>query len=136
MITQAQTFTALESTKYISLVTFRKSGAQVPTPVWFALHNGTIYVETFPSAGKLKRIHRTSRVTLAPCTLSGKVTGAATEGKARILADAREIATAEAALSRKYGLTRRLYNGTLDLIRALRRRPKVEQKYIAIVPVE
>jgi uncharacterized protein len=135
MITLTQSFISVEKDKYISLVTFRKSGTGVPTPVWFALHNGTIYVETFPSAGKLKRIHHTPRVTLAPCTLGGKVTGAANEGRATLIADPGEVATARAALSRKYGLTRKLYYGTLDLLRALRRRSRVEQKYIAIVPV-
>jgi PPOX class probable F420-dependent enzyme len=136
MLTQEQnTFTALTREKYISLTTFRKTGKAVVTPVWFAEQSGTIYVETAKNAGKIKRIHHTARITLAVCTLSGKVTGPTLEGKARLLTRAQEIVTAEAAVSKKYGLTRRIYYFFLmNALRIVRRNPTGELDYIAIEP--
>lgn len=135
MLAQAHdTFTGLAKDKYINLTTFRKTGKAVVTPVWFAEQSGTIYVESAKNAGKIKRIRHTARVTLAACTLSGKVTGPTVEGKARLLTGAQEIAIAEAALSEKYGLTRRIYSFLVNVIRLVRRKPQGESDYIAIDP--
>ena len=71
--------------RYISLVTFRKSGAPISTPVWFAEENGKIYVMTGDSTGKYKRIRNNSQVKIAPCTIRGKVTGPEFQATARIL---------------------------------------------------
>jgi PPOX class probable F420-dependent enzyme len=71
--------------RYISLVTFRKSGAAVPTPVWFAEENGRLYVMTSDTTGKYKRIRNNPQVKIAPCTIRGKVTGPDFQAAARIL---------------------------------------------------
>jgi PPOX class probable F420-dependent enzyme len=134
MLVQTYTFTDLIRKKYIALTTFRKTGEAVATPMWFADSFGTIYVESGANAGKLKRIRLTARVTLAPCTLSGKVTGSVIEGKARILTESQEITAAKAAMSKKYGLTRSLYYFLLDTIRTIQRKAKVDLVYIAIEP--
>ena len=52
----------------------------------------------------------TTRVTVAPCTLNGKALGPVIEAEARIVTDEQEILLAEVALTRKYGLTRRIYS--------------------------
>lgn len=46
MITQAQPFTSLKSDKNIDLTTFRKTGAAVATPLWFAEHQGVLCCST------------------------------------------------------------------------------------------
>ena len=61
---ESHPFTALANAQYINLTTFRKSGVAVATPVWFAEHAGTLYVETTASTGKVKRIRHTSRATI------------------------------------------------------------------------
>jgi len=132
MPTQSPTFTNLHKASYMSLTTFRKSGEPVASPVWFAQDGSTLYLFTFPGAGKLKRIRHTPRVTVAPCTLGGKVTGPTSEGKAQILTKEEEQAHADHSLARKYGLTWRLYNGSMEIWRIIRRRPKVESVYVAI----
>jgi PPOX class probable F420-dependent enzyme len=134
MQTQIVDFTALRGANYINLTTFRKTGDPVSTPVWFAEDAGTLYLFTFPSAGKLKRIRHTPRVTVAPCTLGGKVTGPAIEGKARILIEEQENTHADQTLAHKYGLTWRLYNGSMNIMRVIRRRPKSARVYVAIEP--
>jgi PPOX class probable F420-dependent enzyme len=127
-------FDVLAKEKYLSLVTFRRSGDAAPTPVWFALDSGTIYVESGPESGKVKRVRHTPRVTVAPCTLNGTVTGPALDGQGRIVTDQAEIAAAQAALTRAYPLTRTYWYGFLNILRILRRKPKVALTYLAITP--
>jgi PPOX class probable F420-dependent enzyme len=136
MIIQAQPLTILSGYKYINLTTFRKSGVGVATPLWFAEHQGILYTQTFPAAGKLKRIRHTARVMIASCTLNGKALGQEVEGRARIITDGQEILLAEVALANKYGLTRRIYNGLLGLSGKLRRQAPARRTYIAIEPVD
>ena len=104
----AETFAALTGERFALLVTFRRSGAPVPTPVWFGLHDGRMYVESLEDAGKVKRLRRDGRVRVAPCTVRGKPKGPFAEGVGRILSAAGEN-IAELALDRHYGLRRRLY---------------------------
>jgi uncharacterized protein len=119
----------------IALTTFRRTGQAVTTPVWFAIGRGTIYVETHADAGKLKRLRHTARVTLAPCTYSGKVTGAVCEGNARVLTGSEEIMAASVALAKKYGVMRSLHHFVRNARCVLQRKAKVEEVYIAIEPV-
>jgi PPOX class probable F420-dependent enzyme len=71
--------------RYLSLTTFRKSGAGVPTPVWFAEEGSKLYVMTSDTTGKYKRIRNNSQVKVAKCTIRGRVTGPEFSGTARIL---------------------------------------------------
>jgi PPOX class probable F420-dependent enzyme len=91
--------------KYISLVTFRKSGVKVATPVWFGEDGGRLYVMTRSDMGKTKRIRNNPRVTVAACTIRGKVTGPELEASARIV-PAEEQAHARQTLNRKYWAAR------------------------------
>ncbi len=135
MIVESHTFDALNKEKYMSLTTFRKMGRAIVTPVWFAESKGTIYVGTGVNAGKIKRVRHTERVILAACNMNGKVTGSEIEGKARVVSEPEEIHVAEAALARKYGLTRSIYYFTLNIISAIRHKPRMNQAYIAIESV-
>jgi uncharacterized protein len=135
MVVKSYTFATLDDEKYMSLTTFRKNGEAVITPMWFVESKGTIYAETGVNAGKLRRIRHTERVTLAACTISGRVTGAEIVGKARVLSEFQEVNTAKAAMSKKYGLMRSLYYFLLDTLGSIQRKPKIDLVYIAIEPV-
>jgi PPOX class probable F420-dependent enzyme len=104
---------ALAEHEYLLLVSRRRSGEAVPTPVWFAVAGALVYVRSGASDGKIKRIRRDSRVTVAPCTFRGRRTGPAMRGRARLLPAAEEAA-AEWALRRRYGLRRRIYAALRD----------------------
>lgn len=97
-------FENLQNEQYTSLTTFRKNGNAVPTPVWFAQEDDKLYVMTLDNSGKIKRLRHTSKVTVAPCTARGSVTGDTVDGVARIIEDEGEAKHADQALSRKYGL--------------------------------
>ena len=71
--------------KYISLITFRKNGTAVPTPVWFGEKNEKLYIVTRSDSGKSKRIRNNSQVRIAPCTLRGRITGPEFGATARVL---------------------------------------------------
>jgi uncharacterized protein len=76
---------AIRGQKYISLATFRKNGAKVATPVWFGEEGDKLYVMTRSDMGKTKRIRNNPQVTVAPCTIRGKVTGGEVKALARLL---------------------------------------------------
>jgi uncharacterized protein len=94
---------AIRGQKYISLATFRKSGAKIATPVWFGEDGDKLYVMTRSEMGKTKRIRNNPQVTVAPCTIRGKVTGLEIAASARIL-PTEEHAHARQTINRKYWL--------------------------------
>jgi PPOX class probable F420-dependent enzyme len=95
-------FAPLRGQRYVRLATFRKSGEEVSTPVWFALYGGRLYVTTPPDSGKMKRIRNDPRVTLAPSDFRGKPKGGVVvEGLGRSVAD-EPTPGPEGALRRKY----------------------------------
>jgi PPOX class probable F420-dependent enzyme len=107
----AHGFDGLRGHKYCLLITFRRSGEPVPTPVWFGLDtDGRLFVRTEAGAAKVKRIRADSRVRVAPASSRGKPAGPLAAGVARVLAGDDE-AHAERALQANYGLGRRLYEG-------------------------
>ena len=94
---------AIDREAYISLVTFRRSGVGVPTPVWFAVAGGRLWVFSESRAGKVKRLRNDARARFAACNVRGRVHGAWHEARARIVGDAAEQRAAYAALHAKYG---------------------------------
>jgi hypothetical protein len=93
----------LDSHRYLSLATYRGSGVEVATPVWFAAVDSTLYVFTAGDSGKVKRLRRSSRARVAPCDMRGTVTGPWRDATARIATDPAVIARAQGALRAKYG---------------------------------
>jgi len=94
---------ALERARYVSLATFRKSGAEVATPVWAAHENGTWYVFTAADSGKVKRLGNASRARLAVCDARGRLRGDWHDADAEIIGERGEIHRALLLLRRKYG---------------------------------
>jgi PPOX class probable F420-dependent enzyme len=86
----------------------------VATPVWAAPDDDTLVVWTRADSGKVKRLRHTSRVTVAPCDVRGRVTGPAVEATGELVADA-DRPRALAALREKYGLRFRLGYATSRL---------------------
>ncbi|HYN72279.1 MAG TPA: PPOX class F420-dependent oxidoreductase [Nakamurella sp.] len=94
---------------YVLLTTFKKDGTPVPTPVWVVRHGDELRVWTAPNAGKVKRIRRSAKVQIAPCSFRGKPRGASVDAVARLLAPSDAEAVLD-ALGQKYGLRGRLGN--------------------------
>lgn len=99
--------------RHCVLVTYRRDGTPVATPIWFAVDGDRVFVRTGSDAYKVKRIRRNPAVLLAPSTSRGRPTGAAMPGHARVL-DRDEEPVAERALRARHGLLRRFYSKTVD----------------------
>src|ERR1700683_764834 len=97
--------TEISGQKYISLSTFRKNGAKVPTPVWFGEDSSKLYVMTRSDMGKTKRIRNNPQVRVAPCSIRGKVTGPEFAPSARILPQP-EHSHARQTINQKYWMAR------------------------------
>ena len=93
----------LDRHRYMSLATFRRSGAEVATPVWFAAAGGRLYVFTGGESGKVKRLRHSSRARVAPSDSRGRALGPWQDASGRILKEPASIARAHAALCSKYG---------------------------------
>ncbi len=97
--------TPFADAKYLSLETYRKTGAGVRTPVWFALQQRTVYLYSEAHVGKVKRIRNNPQVSIAPCSIRGQLRGDWVRGQARIC-DAQEAAVGQRLLRRRYFLKR------------------------------
>ena len=107
-MTDAAMLRTLDGERYVSLVTFRKTGREVATPVWWALDGDRFYAFSESDAGKMKRLRNSPRVKLAGCNVRGKVHGAWHAGRALEVTDPAVVARAYAALRAKYGWQMRL----------------------------
>jgi len=93
----------LGAAQYALLTTFRKDGTGVPTPVWVVRIGDELRVWTIRDSGKVKRIRRSGRVQIAPCTIRGNPRGQSVDATARMLPDT-EAPAVLGALAAKYGL--------------------------------
>jgi uncharacterized protein len=108
------------------LVTFKRSGEPVPTPVNFGLAAGRLYFRSEPRSAKVGRIRRDPRVRVCPCNLRGKPTGATVEGTARVLAG-EEAERADAALAGNWTKSMKAMERGLD-------RLPIEIVYVEVEP--
>jgi uncharacterized protein len=116
----------LDRHRYLNLATFRRSGAEVATPVWFAAADGKLYVFTAGDSGKVKRLRHSSRARVAPGGARGQVRGAWRAGTARLVTEPRAIERAHAALRAKYGWQMALTDLVSRLTGRVRRRAWIE----------
>lgn len=114
----------LKGRKYCVLVSYRKNGQPMPSPLWFGVADGKLYFQTSPDGYKVKRIKNNPEVRVAPCDSRGKPKGAPFVGKARVLAPD-EAAAAERAVQSNYGAGRRMYTAFSD---------KVPNVYVEVTP--
>jgi PPOX class probable F420-dependent enzyme len=111
--------------KYLSLTSFKRDGTGVATPVWFVAEDGRLLVMTDGSSGKVKRIRRNARVTVAPCTGTGRLRGAPIDARAELLPEG-EREHVEQLMARKYRLDRILVLPLYRAVQWMRRRAPVQ----------
>jgi len=93
----------LAAERYVSLVTFRRNGNGVSTPIWVAPCDGKLYAVTNGTSVKMKRLKANDRIRLAACDARGRVRGEWVEGHGRRVDDSVLMERAQRALQRKYG---------------------------------
>jgi PPOX class probable F420-dependent enzyme len=93
--------------RYVSLVTYRRNGTAVATPVWHVVDGGELFIVSEADAWKVKRIRHDSRAVVTVCGVRGTIAPGApsVHGTARLL-DPAGTETARKLLARKYLLSR------------------------------
>jgi uncharacterized protein len=126
------TLRELGQERFVSLTTYRRTGETVPTPVWVVDRGDALLVWTPAGTGKVKRLRRDPRVTLAPCSRRGRVPADAPHVVARASVETSPIALSDVRrlLARKYGLEFRL----VGLVERLVSRRSRERVVLRIVP--
>lgn len=115
--------------RYMNLATFRKTGAEVKTPVWFAAMGGKLYCFSAADGGKLKRLRNSSKARVAPCDVRGKVLGEWHDTNARIVADPALIARVYDAFGKKYGWQIAIFNFGARLVGKFHKRVFIEADF-------
>lgn len=124
---KATSFESLGCARQCLVVTFRRSGEPVPTPVNFGLGDaGRLYFRSEPRSAKVRRIRRDPHVRVCACNIRGKPSGPIVEGRARVLAPG-ESARAEATVAANWSAAMK------PLERGLDRLP-IEMAYVEVVP--
>lgn len=123
----AADFEPLAGHHYCLLVTFRRSGEPIPTPVLFGLKDGKLYLRTDVSTAKVTRIRNDSRVLVGPANSRGKPRGPLARGAARLMS-VDENHAAYAVLKQNYTPMQRLGERMIDLL-------PIEMAYIEVTPV-
>ena len=100
--------TPLDRDPYISLLSYKRDGSGVETPVWAAPLDGKLVVFTLRDSFKVKRIRRNPNVRVARCSMSGKLLGPWIDATCAVVTDPAEEARAYQALDAKYGWQMRL----------------------------
>jgi PPOX class probable F420-dependent enzyme len=111
---------------HILLVTYKRDGTPVPSPVWFARDGEQLYVWTEINAFKAKRLRNDERALIAPCSPRGVPRGEPVAAVGRVLTEASERDRAARTIRKSWGPGRRLFE--------LFSRPMTDVHYLAFVP--
>jgi PPOX class probable F420-dependent enzyme len=122
----AEDFEALNDHRYCLLVTFRRSGRPVPTPVLFGMQGSKLYFRTDASTAKVGRIRNDPRVLVGPANSRGKPRGPQAHGTARLMS-VDENDAGYAVLKRNYTPVERLGERMIDLL-------PIEMVYFEVTP--
>jgi uncharacterized protein len=123
----ASDFAGLVGARQCLVVTFKRSGEPVPTPVNFGVsEDGKVIFRSEPRSAKVRRISRDPHVRVCACNIRGKPTGPVAEGRARVLPDA-ENARADSVLASNWTAGMKLVERGLD-------RLPVEMAYVEVEP--
>ena len=113
MTPKGEDFTGFGKTRQILLVTFKRSGDAMPTPINYGFADGKIYVRTDASTGKVKRINNNPHVVVVPSSLRGKPKGQPVAGLARIF-PASEHAHADKVIAANWSMPMKVFERSLD----------------------
>jgi PPOX class probable F420-dependent enzyme len=120
------TIDQLAAERYISLVTFRKNGVGLPTPLWIVGIGDKLYAFTDGTSAKMKRLKTSDRIQIAACDARGNVRGEYVEGHARKIDDPAKAERVLAALTQKYGWQLRMLSVFSRLAGRINRRAYIE----------
>ncbi|HEV2685206.1 MAG TPA: PPOX class F420-dependent oxidoreductase, partial [Actinomycetota bacterium] len=102
-------FSSFRGRRQCLLVSFKRSGDPVPSPVNFGLSDeGLLYFRCDPDSAKVKRMTRDPHVRACACSFRGKPLGPLVEGTARML-EGSEAERAASIVAANWDLPNRIY---------------------------
>lgn len=105
---------AVMSGHYVCLlVTYKRSGEPVPSPVLYALDGGKVYVRSESRSAKLRRVRHNPKVLVGPCSYRGRPLAPLVSASAREL-DGSAAARAHDVLFANYRWFDRIYETIAD----------------------
>jgi PPOX class probable F420-dependent enzyme len=107
----------LAAGQFVSLITYRRDGRAVPTPVWVSREGDRLFVWTQADSGKVARIRNRGHVMVAPCDGRGRLQGEPVDAAARVLDDPADVARVESLHRAKYGVVFRLFHAAGRIVR-------------------
>lgn len=119
-------FHTLQGHRHCLLITYKRDGSPVPSPVWFGLDGDRLYVWTEVNAYKAKRLARDERALIAPCGPTGKPLGDPIAATGRVLTSMEDRTRAASVIRAAWGRPRRLFEWLS--------RPITEVHYLEFVP--
>jgi uncharacterized protein len=127
---------SLADHRFVSLTTFRRSGAPVATPVWVGRDGESLVVLTPAGSGKVKRLRHDSRVELRPCGRFGAVADGVEPMSA--VAEVRDadadVVRARATIRAAYPIESRVVLGIERLVERLRGRARTPRLALHLFP--
>lgn len=103
----------LSDERFVSLVTYREGGEEVPTPVWFAGDTDSFVVGTALDSGKVRRIRANPSVRFAAANFRGLERSDYIDGTA-VLLTGPDAEAADRALLEEYGWQWQLFSRAVD----------------------
>ena len=123
----APSFEHMRGARQALVVTFKRDGEPVPTPVNFGLDEaGHLFFRTEARTPKVARIVNDPHVRVGPCNLRGRPTGPVAEGRAQILPPG-DHGRAHAAIARNWSTAMKPYEKVAN-------RVPVELAYVEVTP--
>jgi hypothetical protein len=120
--------------KYVALVTKKRSGDTVSTPVWIVrTTDGQTGFITDADSGKVKRIRNFADVTLQPCDSRGRVTaGSEPVAATATIIDGDGVTPFTEAVKAKYGLMVPVIEAGYKIRNLFTRRPASERVAVTL----
>ena len=109
-----------ESVEYVNLVTYKKDGSSVTTPVWVAPYQNSLVVTTSLNAGKVKRIKNNGKASIYVTNQTGsKKLSESLDVSASIISEPKDKSEAIQRIKKKYGLISKMFLRGPDEQRAI-----------------
>ena len=109
-----------ESVEYVNLVTYKKDGSYVTTPVWVAPYQNSLVVTTSLNAGKVKRIKNNGKATIYVTNQTGsKKLSESLVLTASLISESKDKSEAVEKIKKKYGLISKMFLRGPDEHRAI-----------------
>ncbi len=99
-----------ENESFMNMETYRQSGEEVKTPVWFVLDGRTLYVRTVNNSWKVKRLRGNPQVRVVPSDRVGMPRGEWVPAQGVEVQDGDKVREVKTLFDAKYGEQMRMFD--------------------------